>query len=135
MSKFSPTAFLTKQAAWLIYFSLIGLYAFSLWALVQHQQAESFFSWQEMGHILAYSSSQALLSALISTGLGILLAKAFFYIDFKGKALLYNAIQFVWALPSLVIIFAVIGIWGNSGWLAQLWQAFSFSWQFNVYGL
>lgn len=135
MSKFSPTAFLTKQAAWLIYFSLIGLYAFSLWALVQHQQAESFFSWQEMGHILAYSSYQALLSALISTGLGILLAKAFFYIDFKGKALLYNAIQFVWALPSLVIIFAVIGIWGNSGWLAQLWQTFGFSWQFNVYGL
>lgn len=126
---------LTKTTAWLLYSGIVLLYAFSLWALVHYQQEETLFSLAETASVLKYSLLQATLSALISTFLGILLAKAFFYLDFKGKTWLYKSILFVWTLPSLVIIFAVIGIWGNSGWLVQFMKWMGIDWHFNIYGL
>lgn len=126
---------LTKTSAWLLYSSIVLLYAFSLWALVHYRQEDTLFSLGETARILKYSLLQASLSAFISTLLGIFLAKAFFYLDFKGKAWLYRSILFVWALPSLVIIFAVIGIWGNSGWLVQFMKWSGIDWHFNIYGL
>ena len=126
---------LTKITAWLLYSTIVLLYAFSLWALMDNRQEETLFSITEILPILKYSLLQAVLSAIISTILGILLAKAFFYLEFKGKALLYKSILFVWSLPSLVIIFAVIGIWGNSGWLAQSMKWLGIDWHFNIYGL
>ncbi|HGO5815236.1 TPA: thiamine/thiamine pyrophosphate ABC transporter permease ThiP [Mannheimia haemolytica] len=126
---------LTKTTAWFIYFSIIALYGFSLWALLGYEQAVSFISFADVLQILAYSSLQAILSALLSLLFGSLLARAFFYLEFPAKSLLYKTFSFVWALPSLVIIFAVIGVFGNSGWLAQLFQQLGFNWQFNLYGL
>lgn len=126
---------LTKTTAWFIYFGIIALYAFSLWALTEYHQNESRISFDDILQILFYSSVQATLSALLSLILGAFLARSFFYLDFIGKNLLYKIISFVWALPSLVIIFAVIGVFGNSGWLAQLTRFFGWDWQFNLYGL
>lgn len=126
---------LTKTTAWFLYFGIIALYAFSLWALIGYQQNETLTTSGDIWHILGYGSLQASLSALLSLFFGSLLARAFFYLTFKGKNLLYNLIAFVWALPSLVIIFAVIGVFGNSGWLAQLIQPLGIEWQFNLYGL
>lgn len=126
---------LTKTTAWFIYFGIIALYGFSLWALFGYQQNNTLISGTDVLQILAYSSLQAILSAVISLILGGLLARSFFYLDFKGKQLLYKTISFVWALPSLVIIFAVIGVFGNSGWLAQFFHSMGLEWQFNLYGL
>ena len=126
---------LTKITAWLLYATIVLLYVFSLWALMDNRQEETPFSLAETLPILKYSLLQAVLSASISTILGILLAKAFFYLEFKGKTWLYKSILFVWSLPSLVIIFAVIGIWGNSGWIAQVMKWIGIDWHSNIYGL
>ena len=126
---------LSKITAWLLYATIVLLYAFSLWALMDNRQEETLFSLTETLPILKYSLLQAVLSASISTILGILLAKAFFYLEFKGKTWLYKSILFVWSLPSLVIIFAVIGIWGNSGWIAQVMKWIGIDWHSNIYGL
>ncbi|AUI67201.1 MULTISPECIES: thiamine/thiamine pyrophosphate ABC transporter permease ThiP [Glaesserella] len=126
---------LTKFSAWASYLSLLGLYAFSLWALFEHRADETFWSWQETWQILTQSSVQATASATLSLLFGLLLARSFFYLQFRGKALLYKLISFAWALPALVVIFALIGVWGNSGWFSQLWQAVGLSWDFSLYGL
>ncbi|MDD0823394.1 thiamine/thiamine pyrophosphate ABC transporter permease ThiP [Mannheimia sp. AT1] len=126
---------LTKTTAWFIYFGIIALYAFSLWALVGFHENSTFISFSDVLKIISYSLLQATLSASISLLLGCLLARSFFYLEFKGKDLLYKIISFVWALPSLVIIFAVIEVFGNAGWLAQLFQQLGWEWQFNLYGL
>lgn len=110
----------TAFSAWSIYTIIVALYAFSLWALFEHRADETFWSVGEALQILKQSLWQALLSALFSTILGVFLARSFFYLNFKGKALLYKLISFAWALPSLVVIFAIIGVWGNSGWVIQL---------------
>lgn len=126
---------LTQTTAWFIYFSIIALYGFSLWILVGHQQDTTLISGIYVLKILGYSLLQAALSAVLSLILGSLLARSFFYLDFKGKQLLYKTLSFVWALPSLVIIFAVIGVFGNSGGLAHLFQFLGWEWKFNLYGL
>lgn len=125
----------TQSAAWAVYFIILSLYAFSLWALFDHRSDETFWSFSEVWQILQYSLFQAGLSAFFSTLLGILLARSFFYLDFFGKAVLYKLIAFAWALPSLVVIFAIIGVWGNSGWFAQIVRFFGSDWQFQLYGL
>lgn len=126
---------LTKTTVWLIYFVIVLLYAFSLWALIEYHQNDSFISFLDVISILGSSVLQASLSAVLSIFLGSLLARSFFYLEFRGKNLLYKIISFVWALPSLVIIFAVIGVFGNAGWLAQFFQLLGLDWQFNLYGL
>ncbi|MDO4698744.1 MAG: thiamine/thiamine pyrophosphate ABC transporter permease ThiP [Pasteurellaceae bacterium] len=125
----------TQSTAWTLYVVIVALYAFSLWALFDHRTDETFWTFSEVWHILQYSLLQATLSAMLATFFGILLARSFFYLDFNGKAILYKLITFAWALPSLVVIFAIIGVWGNSGWLAQLFQRFGLEWQFQLYGL
>lgn len=126
---------LTQYSAWLLYLLIIALYLFSLWALFDHRQDETFWAFSEVWRILQYSLWQAGLSAIFSLFFGVLLARSFFYLDFWGKSLLYKVITFAWALPSLVVIFAIIGVWGNSGWLSQLVQSLGGEWQFNLYGL
>lgn len=126
---------ITQISAWSVYGIVLALYAFSLWALFDHRSDDTFWSWEEVGRIVQYSLWQAGLSALFSTLLGVLLARSFFYLNFTGKAWLYKIIAFAWALPSLVVIFAIIGVWGNAGWLAKLCQFFGVEWQFQLYGL
>lgn len=126
---------LAKTTAWFIYFSIIALYTFSLWALLGYHSNSIFVESSTILQILLYSSFQATLSAFFSLLLGSLLARSFFYLEFQGKYVLYKIISSVWALPSLVIIFAVIGVFGNSGWLSQIFQYFSWHWTFNLYGL
>lgn len=126
---------LTQFSAWSVYFIVLALYGFSLWALFNHRADETFWSFGEVGQILKYSLLQAGLSALFSTLLGIVLARGFFYLEFKGKHLLYKIVSFAWALPSLVVIFAIVGVWGHSGWLAQIWRFVGLEWHFPLYGL
>lgn len=127
--------FFVSSTAWTVFASLILLYIFSLWALLAHRQDETFWSWLDALNILNYSLLQAGLSALLSVFFGLWLARAFFYLHFKGKHILFQMLSFIWVLPSLIIIFAVIGVWGNSGWIAQIFAFFNLKWQLSLYGL
>ena len=127
--------FFVSAPAWGCYLGLVFLYAFSFWQLILHRRDETFWSWVDAFTILKYSILQAGLSALLSTILGLCLGRAFFYLNFKGKYFLFKTFSFIWALPSLIVIFAVIGVWGNSGWFAQIFSFLGLEWQFPLYGL
>ena len=124
-----------QYSAWLVYFAIVLLYAFSLWALFEHRGDETFWSISEIFRILKYSLWQAFLSASLATLFGVLLARSLFYLSFRGKNLLYKVLSFAWALPSLVVIFAIIGVWGNAGWLAKIAYFLGMEWKFPLYGL
>lgn len=126
---------LTRFSAYAVYIAVLSLYGFSLWALFHQRGEQTFWSWEQTAQLLKYSSLQALLSASLATLFGVLLARAFFYLPFSGKRLFYQIISFAWALPSLVVIFALIGVWGNGGWVAQGLAWFGADFSPSLYGL
>src|SRR3712207_713561 len=87
---------LSKILSWSIYFAIVAVYTFSFIALINYQQNDSEWKILDVIPILKYSVLQAGLSAILSTLLGILLARSFFYLNFRGKAFLYKIISFVW---------------------------------------
>lgn len=124
-----------KFSAWAIYAAVVALYGFSFWALMGQRDEATAWQWGDVLPLLKYSLGQAALSALLAVLFGLFAARAFFYLDFRGKWLLYKIFSFVWSLPALVVIFAVIGVWGNSGWLAAGVRALGGEWSFSLYGL
>ncbi|MBN6070807.1 thiamine/thiamine pyrophosphate ABC transporter permease ThiP [Aggregatibacter actinomycetemcomitans] len=118
---------------------LISLfYGFALRAVLA-QGSE--FQWQQvfsdayLHHVIAFSFGQALLSALLSLFFGVLLARAFYYVDFPGKSFLLRIMSLTFVLPVLVAIFGLIGIYGASGWIAQSLGLLGGTWQGSIYGL
>ena len=75
------------------------------------------------------------MSALLSSIIGMLFARAFFYLDFKGKSLILRIFSLTFVLPALLAIFGLIGIYGTAGWLTQLLQTLGISWKPSIYGL
>lgn len=126
---------LTQLSAWSIYLFIAALYGFSLWAIIGYQTEQTFWSWSQIWKIVQYSSIQAFISAFLSTLFGLLTARCFFYLSFRGKILLYRLFSFAWALPSLVVIFALIGVWGNAGWFATILRQLGINIDFSFYGL
>lgn len=86
-------------------------------------------------HIIAFSFGQAALSAGLAVGIGVLVARALYYLDFFGKSWLLKMMSLTFVLPVLVAIFGLMGIYGTSGWLAQIFAFFGFAWQGKIYGL
>ena len=71
-----------------VIFFIVLLYGFSLSAVfsVGSDYALSDFLKDDYLHqVIAFSVGQALLSALLSSIIGMLFARAFFYLDFKGQ--------------------------------------------------
>ena len=114
------------------------LYAFSMRAVLAQGtefQWQQFFSDSYLHHVIAFSFGQALLSALLSLFFGVLLARAFYYVEFVGKAFLLKIMSLTFVLPVLVAIFGLIGIYGASGWIAQFLHFFDRTWTGSIYGL
>jgi len=114
------------------------LYAFSMRAVLAQGtefQWQQFFSDSYLHHVIAFSFGQALLSALLSLFFGVLLARAFYYVEFVGKAFLLKIMSLTFVLPVLVAIFGLIGIYGASGWVAQILHFFDLTWTGSIYGL
>ena len=114
------------------------LYAFSMRAVLAQGtkfQWQQFFSDSYLHHVIAFSFGQALLSALLSLFFGVLLARAFYYVEFVGKSFLLKIMSLTFVLPVLVAIFGLIGIYGASGWIAQLLHFFDRTWTGSIYGL
>lgn len=118
----------------LLVFTLIGtFYFYSFQALFQ---TESAFSWRDLirqsylWRILGFSFYQAGLSAFLSVLLGFFLAKALFYTHFWGKSFFIRLLSLATVLPTLIVILGLIGVYGQSGWLAQWFEI-----KINIYGL
>ena len=114
------------------HFFIVLLYGFSLSAVfsVGSDYALSDFLKDDYLHqVIAFSVGQAFLSALLSSVIGALFARAFFYLDFKGKLLILRIFSLTFVLPALLAIFGLIGIYGTAGWLTQLLQTLGISWK------
>ena len=132
---FRPRHYLGGSA---VIFFIVLLYGFSLSAVfsVGSDYALSDFLKDDYLHqVIAFSVGQALLSALLSSIIGMLFARAFFYLDFKGKSLILRIFSLTFVLPALLAIFGLIGIYGTAGWLTQLLQTLGISWKPSIYGL
>mgnify|MGYP001643318627 FL=1 len=114
------------------------LYGFAMRAVLAQGSEfhwQQFFSDSYLHHVIAFSFGQALLSALLSLFFGVLLARAFYYVEFVGKAFLLKIMSLTFVLPVLVAIFGLIGIYGASGWIAQILHFFDRTWTGSIYGL
>ena len=132
---FRPRHYLGGSA---VIFFIVLLYGFSLSAVfsVGSDYALSDFLKDDYLHqVIAFSFGQAFLSALFSSVIGTLFARAFFYLDFKGKSLILRIFSLTFVLPALLAIFGLIGIYGTAGWLTQLLQTLGVSWKPSIYGL
>lgn len=132
---FRPRHYLGGSA---VIFFIVLLYGFSLSAVfsVGSDYALSDFLKDDYLHqVIAFSFGQAFLSALLSSIIGTLFARAFFYLDFKGKSLILRIFSLTFVLPALLAIFGLIGIYGTAGWLTQLLQTLGISWKPSIYGL
>ena len=114
------------------------LYGFAMRAVLAQGSEfhwQQFFADRYLHHVIAFSFGQALLSALLSLFFGVLLARAFYYVEFVGKAFLLKIMSLTFVLPVLVAIFGLIGIYGASGWIAQILHFFDRTWTGSIYGL
>lgn len=71
--------------------------------------------------LLKFTLYQAFLSTLLSLGVGILLAWALAHQPhFKGRGLLVALFSSSLVLPTLIVVFGLIGIFGRNGYLNQI---------------
>ena len=97
---FRPRHYLGGSA---VIFFIVLLYGFSISAVfsVGSDYALSDFLKDDYLHqVIAFSVGQAFLSALLSSVIGTLFARAFFYLDFKGKSLVLR----IFSLTFVVVI-------------------------------
>ncbi|AFI87844.1 thiamine/thiamine pyrophosphate ABC transporter permease ThiP [Aggregatibacter actinomycetemcomitans] len=133
--QFRPRHYVSGVAVMLLISLLYGFALRAVLAQGSEFQWQSIFSDVYLHHVIAFSFGQALLSALLSLFFGVLLARAFYYVDFPGKSFLLRIMSLTFVLPVLVAIFGLIGIYGASGWIAQSLGLFGETWQGSIYGL
>ncbi|WP_233113892.1 thiamine/thiamine pyrophosphate ABC transporter permease ThiP [Aggregatibacter actinomycetemcomitans] len=133
--QFRPRHYVSGVAVMLLISLLYGFALRAVLAQGSEFQWQSIFSDVYLHHVIAFSFGQALLSALLSLFFGVLLARAFYYVDFPGKSFLLRIMSLTFVLPVLVAIFGLIGIYGASGWIAQSLCLFGETWQGSIYGL
>lgn len=121
---FFHSTFWRKCSAWGVVLLIVLLYGFSFWVLANFSEERSFWQFNDSLQLIKISLFQALLSALGATLFGLLCARSFFYLHFPAKPILLKLFSLAWALPSLVVIFAIIGVWGNHGWLGRFLPSF-----------
>ena len=85
--------------------------------------------------VLRFTFWQATLATALAVVPAVFLARALARRRFPGRTLLLRFATLTLALPTLVAISGIIGVYGKQGWLAHLWQAFGGQWTFKPYGL
>jgi thiamine transport system permease protein len=71
-------------------------------------------------HVVVFTIVQALASTLLSVGLALPVARALARRSrFPGRALLLRLFGLPLVMPTLVAIFGIVGVYGQSGWLNQ----------------
>ncbi|MGL5291615.1 MAG: thiamine/thiamine pyrophosphate ABC transporter permease [Vibrionaceae bacterium] len=110
----------------------------AIYALFSQAPDFSFFSlWEDpyIRHVSAFSFKQALLSTLLATLLAIPVALALARRTFYGKPWVLKLFSLLAVLPSLIGIYGIIAIYGNSGLLAAALNYANISIKPNIYGL
>lgn len=79
------------------------------------------------GHVVIFTLMQAFLSALISLAFGLLLARALAARRFPGRGLFIRLLIIPQALPAIVVVLALLGLFGESGWLGSLVPVYGLS--------
>lgn len=115
----------------------VGLlsFAFMLFYTLYSAQDEGVFSGLDsrVYGLLKFTLFQAFLSTLLSLGVGVLIAWALAHqSDFKGRGILVALFSSSLVLPTLIVVFGLIGIFGRNGYLNQL-TLFLFDTSFGSY--
>ena len=114
----------------------VALAAFlALWSSAPEAAWRSIFSDSYLWHVIRFSFWQAFLSALFSVVPAIFLARALYRRRFPGRTLLLRLCAMTLILPVLVAVFGILSVYGRQGWLATLFNAIGWQWDFSPYGL
>ncbi|MCL4156884.1 UNVERIFIED_CONTAM: hypothetical protein GTU68_016469 [Idotea baltica] len=85
--------------------------------------------------VIWFSFYQAVISALLSVGLGVPLALALSREQqFPGRQLLINLFSLSLVIPTLVAIFGLVAVFGRKGWINNASESLGFE-PFSIYGL
>jgi thiamine transport system permease protein len=114
-------------------------FAFHIFYILYQEQDSSLFSSMDskIVSLLNFTIFQASLSTILSLFLGLLLAWAFAHQSrFKSRTLLIALLSSSLVLPTLVVVFGLIGIFGRNGYLNQITlYLFDTSFGTFIYGL
>ncbi len=105
-----------------ISFALLG-FAFLLFFTLYNSQEDSLFTQLDsrIYGLLKFTLYQAFLSTILSLLVGLLLAWALAHQShFRGRDLLVALFSSSLVLPTLIVVFGLIGIFGRNGYLNQL---------------
>lgn len=118
---------------------LIALLITTLGSLFYFSKSEatvSILSDPLLHKVIGFTLYQALLSTLFSVGPGILIGYALFRRQFPLKSLLLKILSMTLILPSLVVVFGIITIYGRNGLVLSMIKAAGLhSLEFSLYGL
>jgi thiamine transport system permease protein len=87
-----------------------------------------------LAHVLAFSVLQASLSTVLSVALGVALALALARRRFPGRDAVLAALSTTMVIPTIVAVFAVLAVYGRSGWLAGALEALGWSGGYSIFG-
>lgn len=84
--------------------------------------------------VLTFSVIQATLSTILSLALGIGLALALARRRFPGRDLVLATLSTTMVMPTIVAVFAVLAVYGRSGWLTGALAFFGWTEGFSIFG-
>lgn len=122
----------------LLAFSLLALLVgAALWALLQGIELTTIPGLLQepyLQQVLRFTLWQATLSALLSVGLALPVARALTRRQFWGRAVLIRVLGLPMITPAIVAVFGLTEVYGQQGWLAQIAGYLGLSWP-SIYGL
>lgn len=116
-------------------FGLIILIFTTLWRYTQVSNWSSILKDTYLLNVIIFTFYQALLSVLLSVLPSIFLARALYRRRFPGREWLLRLSTMTLTLPVLVALFGILSVYGNQGWLAQLFFLLGIKYHFSIYGL
>ncbi len=122
----------------LVLLAILSFYAISFKALLSFIGDIHFSTYLNdpfLWYVLKTSGFQALLSSLLSIFLGIITARVFYYHSFWGKNFLLKIFSSTFVFPSLIVVLALMGIYGFNGWISWFFSLFSITYQGDFQGL
>ncbi|UDG81224.1 hypothetical protein GFV14_00757 [Candidatus Hartigia pinicola] len=108
---------------------------FSLWFFSPKLSINEIFSDIYIWHVINFTFFQAFLSAFFSIFSAIFLSKALYRRRFPGRMLFLQICAMTFVLPVIVVVFGILSVYGQTGWLSQFFQLFGLNYTFSVYGL
>jgi thiamine transport system permease protein len=84
--------------------------------------------------VLRFALAQAALSTFLSVVLGSAIALALSRRRFPGRRLILAALGAAAVMPAIVLVFAIISVYGRSGWLLTALHAVGIGVEFRIFG-